>query len=280
MSYLNAVLRPLFDGLLYPFRNLPPIVGLVVVSAVVAVGMLFVFKATSNQDKLAAVKRRIHACLFEIRLFNDDLRAILRAQMEILRHNMTYLGLSTVPMLWMIVPLVLVIAQLQFHYGYAGLQAGKTALLDVALEDGWREKLADPGERPPITVEAPPDVRIESPAVWIPALNEMTWRVVPEREGNYELRVTVDGTSYSKSVVVSNRVVRRSPSRLAASLLDELIYPAEAPLPRDGPLRSISVTYPEVEVSVFGWHFHWLVVFFVLSIVFAFALRNRLGVTI
>ena len=80
MSYLNSILRVVFDGILFPFRGLPPLVGLVVVSLVAAIGMLLVFKATSNQDRLAAVKRSIHGCLFEIRLFNDDLRAIMRAQ--------------------------------------------------------------------------------------------------------------------------------------------------------------------------------------------------------
>jgi uncharacterized membrane protein (DUF106 family) len=134
MAYVNAVLRPLFDLLLAPFAGLPPIVSLLVVSLLTAVAMLVVFKRTSDQTALAAVKRRIHAGLFEIRLFNDDLRAILRAQGEILRHNLTYLRLSLVPMVWILPPLVLVIAQLQFHYGYEGLRPAEEALLRVDLK--------------------------------------------------------------------------------------------------------------------------------------------------
>jgi len=107
VNFVNGALRPLFDALLLPFRSLPPIVGLLVVSLVAAIGMLLVYKRTSNQDRLEAVKRQIHACLFEIRLFKDDVPAILRAQTEILRHNAKYLALSLVPMLWMIVPLTL-----------------------------------------------------------------------------------------------------------------------------------------------------------------------------
>jgi uncharacterized membrane protein (DUF106 family) len=99
MSYLNALLVPVFDAALIPFRSMPPLVGLAIVSLVTAVGMLVVFRRTSNQARLAEVKRSIHASLFEMRLFNDDLRAILRAQAEILRHNATYLRLSMVPML-------------------------------------------------------------------------------------------------------------------------------------------------------------------------------------
>src|SRR6185436_20005885 len=118
MAALNALLRAVFDAALHPFHALNPLVGLVVVSLSISIGMLLVYKATSAQTDLDAVKRRIHACLFEIRLFNDDLRAILHAQFEILRHNFTYLRLSFVPMLWMFVPLTLVFFQLESHYAY------------------------------------------------------------------------------------------------------------------------------------------------------------------
>jgi hypothetical protein len=131
---LNALLRPVFDALLSPFAALPAWVGLAVVSLVVSVAMLLVYKRLSNQTKLEQVKRQIYAGIFEIRLFNDDFRAILRAQGEILRHNLRYLGYSLVPMAWMLVPLLLVVAQLQFHYGYEGLKPGHPTLLKVKLK--------------------------------------------------------------------------------------------------------------------------------------------------
>jgi hypothetical protein len=98
MSYLNAALRLVFDLLLAPFAGGPPLLSLSLVALLVSILMLVVFKKTSNQEALAVVKRKIHAGIFEIRLFNDDLRAILRAQNEILRHNLTYLRLSLWPM--------------------------------------------------------------------------------------------------------------------------------------------------------------------------------------
>ena len=47
--------------------------------------LLGVVRLTSDQAALAAVKRQIQADLFEMRLFNDDLRALLRAQGAVLR---------------------------------------------------------------------------------------------------------------------------------------------------------------------------------------------------
>jgi hypothetical protein len=228
------------------------------------------------------VKRQIHACLFEIRLFSDDLPAILRAQMEILRHNFHYLRFSAVPMLWMLAPLVLVIAQLQFHYGYEGLKPGRDFLVKVQLQDGWAAGAGVAGgagpSRPAATLEAPAGLEIETPAVWIPTQRELAWRLRAKDWGDYALKLRLGAQEYSKTVQVSPDVRRRSPIRLAPGFLNELLYPAEDPLPKGSPVASISVGYTEASVSLFGWGLNWLVLFFILSVAFAFALRGPFGV--
>ena len=284
MILVNRALRAAFDRLLWPFHALPPIVGLVAVSLAVSIGMLYVFKWTSNQTKLEAVKRQIHACLFEIRLFRDDVPAILRAQAEILRHNSRYLALSLVPMLWMIVPLVFVIAQLQFHYGYRGLRPGEDFIVKVRLKEGWEGSGAaassQGSSRPAATLEAPAGVMVATPAVWMPAERELAWRLRAQEWGDYELKLRLGDEEYAKTAQVSAAVRRRSPVRLAGGLLNELLYPAEEPLPRDSPVASIALGYREDSISLFGWPAPWIVAFFALSVAFAFALRGRLGVTL
>jgi uncharacterized membrane protein (DUF106 family) len=274
VTVVNSGLRAVFDVLLAPFRSLPPLVGLLVVSLVVAVLMLLVFKKTSNQRRLEAVKRQIHASLFEIRLFSDDLPAILRAQGEILRHNVRYLGLSLVPMLVMLVPLVLVIAQLQFHYGYRGLRPDEEFLVKVQLKEGQAST------RPVATLEAPAGLAVVTPPVWIPSERELAWRLRAEQWGDYDLKLRLDDREYAKTAQVSPLVRRRSPARLEPTFLNLVLYPAEDPLPAESPVAAIAVGYPEVPVSVFGWPIGWIWLFFFLSIGFAFALRRRLGVTL
>ncbi len=292
MSWLNAPLRGLFDAVLFPFRSLHPWIGLGVLSALVGVAMLLLFKATSDQKRLEATKRQIFAGLFELRLFNDDFRAILRAQAYILRHNLRYLGLTLKPMLFALPPLVLVVAQLQFHYGYRGLAPGETTRLTVRLKEG-----AAAATRPRIDVEVPEGVRLDSAGVWAPAVRfeaglakrlfsgkrvvtfpEMTWRIAAERPGSYALRIMVEATPYDKTVVVSEAVVRRSPIRPAPSFVDQLIYPAEPPVPAEGPVAEIRLAYRDAGTWL-GIP-SWMIFFFVASLVFAYALKGRFGVTL
>lgn len=276
MSALNSVLRTLFDIVTSPLQGFPAIVGVALLSLVTAVGMLLVFRYASNQEKMVEVKTRIHACVFEIRLFNDDLRAILRAQAEILRHNGTYIGLTIKPMLVMIVPIVLLIAQMQFHYGYSGLEPGEDAVLTVF----FNEDMDGGSDKPEVHVEAPAGLAVETDSVWIPANREMSWRVGAEKSGEYELKIGWGSDVVTKSVLVSDAIARRSPNRLAPGFFNQLLYPAEDPLPQGSPIRSIELGYPDEDVDLFGFRLHWLIWFFLLSIVFAFSLRGVFGVTI
>lgn len=286
MEPVNVVLRALVSAFLYPFRGLPPLVGITVVSLVTAVAMLLVFKATSNQSAIAAVKRQIHASLFEIRLFNDDLRAILRAQRELLRHNARYLRYSLVPLVWMIVPFVLLIAQLQFHYGYEPVEPGRSVLVEAKLAEGWQD--GAPGEdvdgftKPVAHLSGSPGVRVETPTLWAPEIRELSWRVAVDEPGEHELAIDVAGERYTKLLdagAVRFAQDQISPIRPGRSFWQQLLYPAEPPLPA-GPVESITVSYQDADVWFLGWNTHWLIVFFILSIAFAFMLRNKFGVSI
>jgi hypothetical protein len=252
---------------------MPALLSLSAISLVTAILLLVVVRYTSDQRRIAAVKRDIRAGLFEIRLFSDDLRAILRAQGEILRHNLTYLRLSAVPLLWVAVPLVLLMGHLQAYYGYDGLRPGAAALVKVQIADGA-------GDRPDVRLAAPAGVRIDTPAVWIPSRREAVWRIAAEQPGEHELTVAIDGTAVTKRVSVGGGLARRSPYRLEPGLINWLLYPAEPALPRESLARSVEVTYAHRPIPLFGWELHWMVVFFVLTLAFAFLLRRPFGVVL
>lgn len=282
MSALNSLLRSLSDAVLAPFSGLSPLVGLAIVSLVLAVVMLLVFKKVSNQDQLERVKRQIHAGLFEIRLYNDDLAQIFRAQGAILKANGKYLALTLVPMVILLPLVVLISAQLQFYYGYTGLKPGVPTLVRVALKKGWEggSLPKDEAGKPGVRLEASPGLKVETPAVWAPALGEVAWRVVAETPGSYDLKILAGTETLTKTAISSPAVVRRSPFRPGTSFLDQLLYPSEPPIPEASPIAAIHLGYPEADVNLLGWKTHWMIAFIILSIVFALALRRVFGVTI
>jgi hypothetical protein len=278
MWFVNRPLGWVFDLIVLPFRGMPPIVGLSVISLVISVAMLIGFRALSDQDALDAVKRRIYGGIYEIRLYKDDLLTIFAAQAAVLRETWTYFKLSMVPMLWMMVPIVIVVIQLQFQYGYESLEPGQTALVKVELTEEGANRV-DETDGAGLSLDAPDGVRVETAAVWVPSLREAGWRIAADSPGEYELAVRIGEETVTKSVRVSGTTVLRSPIR-PSSLLDQVIYPAEAPVPRGSNVEAIRLDYADAEINMFGWHTHWIIAFFILTIVFAFALAKPMGVKI
>ena len=97
MTPLNRALTAVLDAVMAPLAWLPPMAGLVLLSLATAVAVLLAFKWTADQPALAAAKQAMQAAIFEMRLFNDDLVLLFRAQGEVVRHSLTYLRLSLAP---------------------------------------------------------------------------------------------------------------------------------------------------------------------------------------
>ncbi len=284
MATLNALLARIFDVLLAPFSGLHPLVGLTLISFLATVLILPIIKWTTDQDHMEAVKRRIKASLFEIRLFNDNALAIIRAFFDILRHNAAYMWVWRGTLFVLIAILLPIIAHLQFHYGYRGLQPGDTTLFEVDLNASYQET-----DKPNAELRVPEGLRLETPAVWVSPLDsnldgeprdgQLTWRLAAEEPGDYDVELVLNGESFVKKVQVSDKIARRSPVRPEPTFMAQLLYPAEAPMPAAGPIRQIEIKYPPADGGI-GWDIEiaWMVTFFLLTIVFALALKKPMGV--
>jgi hypothetical protein len=280
MQAINSAIGALLDALLWPFQAWP-LAGLTVVSLLVSLALLAAFKVTSNQRALAAAKRRMQANLFELRLFQDDPRLVLRVVGDLLRQQVVYLRYAFVPLVWVALPLAILAAHLQARYGYDGLRPGHAALVTVRMKaaGGGTTGAASHAARPDITLDAPSGLRIETPGVWAAPLRETAWRISAERDGDYELRISPGAAGATVAAAITKRVrvtpliAAQPTTRPSSSIWEQLWMPVEAPVPADSPIEAIDITYPERAIRVFGFPLHWLAVFVVLSTLFAFLFR-------
>lgn len=271
----NSVWGKVFEGLFWPFRGLNPWVGMVFIALLTGILMLIVFKSTSNQDGLRKAKNKIKAHLLELRLYKDSLALSLRAQGQILRANLRYIGYTIKPLLIMIVPLLLILIQLNFLFAYRSLNLGEQTLVKVELAENVNPLETD------INLLASAGLNVETPPLRIAEDHEIDWRISAAQEGIHRLAVNLDGQSFTKSVAVAqDSLTRIGPLKTRADVWQELMNPVDPPLPPESPIRSIKILYPPKNLSLFGWRIHWLVAYVLLSILFAFGLKGFFKVEI
>ncbi len=261
-----------FDALIGLFGGMHPLVGLSVVSMITGGVMLVVWKFTSNQKAIAASKAKISAYILEIRLFQENLGLQFAAQGKALRANFKYMSLAMPPMFVVLLPVVVILVQLDVRYQRRPLLPGETTILKVEVSEQ-----VDPAD---VVLTAPDGIVVETPPLRMDRLAEVDWRIRAEKEGEFDLVFDVAGQSIEKRIVVGNKLTRLAEGRDQAGILAVWMSPAEAPLPKDSPLRSISITYPDRDMKLMGIGMHWLLVFFVVSVAFGFAIKGVVGVEV
>ena len=275
MWIFNSVFGKIFEIIFIPFRNMSPWVGMIIISFLTSLLMLLVFRFTANQQGIRNVKDKIKAHLLEIRLFKDSIRISLMAQGNILRYNLKYIGYSAKPLLVMIIPLILILIQLNLWFGYSSLDPGQKAILKAEL-DADQSLL-----NTQFVIETPPGLEIESPALRIEEDNEVNWRLRATKPGIYELKLIINGQTLIKKVAVAQkRLSKISPLKIRRNFIDELFNPGEAPIPGNMPVKSIKIEYPDQPMNLFGWRIYWIIVYFALSIIFGFSFKGIFKVEI
>lgn len=276
MALLNNLMTILFNAVFAPFRGLDPIWSMLAVSLVTGVVMVWIFGKTSNQKAITAVKNRISGNLLAVRLFQDDIRVVLGINARILRYTGIYFLLSLVPMIYMLVPVLLLLTQLNLNFAYRSLEAGETVILTAKLRDAAAlEDLAN------IRLELPGGVVAETPGVreWGPRPS-VTWRLrVVEGPGG-DAVIRIGNEEVRKRIQIGKGWTAVSALRTGGGLWEQLLWPGEDPLPAGNNFRAVEIAYPELNLSLFGFSINWLVLFFILSLVFGFAFKDVLGVKI
>jgi len=271
MNIANSVITKVFEVLFWPLRFMPPLWALLVISVAAGMAMVWVFGHLSKQEQIGRVKDQIRGKLFGVRLFQHEIGVVLRLQRQILRHTVTYMGLSLLPMLILLIPVSLVIVQLNHHFAHRPLHPGERAMVKVTLSD------ASLFDRAPITLKPDRFYAVETPPVRIVSQREVTWRIRALQPGRHSLKVLVGDEEVEKDLVIGDAWGSVSTLR-PTQFFDSLLYPAEHRLdPRAG-ISAVQLTYPELPLTVFGWSLDWLVVFFIVSVIASFALKGLLGV--
>jgi len=247
-------------------------VSITLISAVIGLLLLIIFKYTSNQNKIGRVRDEIKAHLLAVKIFKDNISVTLRSPAAVFFCSFRLLFYSTVPMLVMIVPVVLILSQLGMWYQYRPLSLQDTATVKVLLNeraDGMPEVAL-------LTNDAAASVL---GPVKVQSKTEIYWRIKPLKAGSHTLMFRIGNETYKKQIVAGDGFMRISPVRPGHSLAELILYPLEKPFAGNSLVESISIAYPERKSHIYGTDW-WIAYFFAASMIAAFLCKPFINVRI
>ena len=135
VDLLNRLLTPLFDLVCWPFLAFAPIWALTAISLVTGVVMVWVFGKLSDQTTIKSIRETIRGNLIAVRLFQSDIGVMLRLQRRIFGDTFRYMRYALVPMVVLLVPVVMIMTQLNLRFAARPLEPGETALVKAYVRD-------------------------------------------------------------------------------------------------------------------------------------------------
>ncbi len=261
VELFNSIVTKLFSLLLAPLAGLPAIYGLLAVSVISGIMLLYIYGLVSNQGAIKRVKKRITAGIYESVLFRHDLALSLRAQAGMLLGGARYFALAVPPLAILLIPSLVILAQLNLRYGARPLSLNEPALVTVNFKNDealFETELTSNNSEITIT---PPLRDLDS--------NSVTWRINTPKEINsnsHSLKLLVNGVAAEKQVFIGKQP-EILPVETHTSPWWQFFYPGATVAPELKSLvQSISITYPEQEHRLAGVSLHWLIVFAIVSI--------------
>jgi hypothetical protein len=249
-----------------------PLVLVLIVSVVVGFLMVVVFRYTSDQKAIGRAKDQLKAHLLAVRLFQDQLPVVMRAYGRIFGGTARYLRLAFMPFLISLLPITFLIIQLDRYLGSTPLRISEPFLVEA--------KIADAAALDSVELTLPAGLKSSAPAVHVAKDQEVVWRLIAERDGQYDIQLTSAGQTVSKRLVVSPGLARLSAVRLRGQFWQRLLSSGEAALPASSPVQSIAVNYSDREINFGWWAWNWIVLFFVVSLIAGFIFKSALGIQV
>jgi uncharacterized membrane protein (DUF106 family) len=249
-----------------------PLSIVIIVSLVIGLLMVVLFGYTSDQKAIGIAKDQLKAHLLAVRLYRDQIPVVMGSYGKILRGTGRYLKLAFKPLLYVIIPITLLMVQIDRYLGQTPLPENTPFLLTVHMTAN--DAMND------VTLELPPEITMTAPPVHIPASNDIVWRLVGSKEGKYEVKISSGGQTAEKAVCVGTDLPRISTIRLRGQFWERMFSSAEPALPENSPIESISINYPDRDIQVAGYGMNWIWLFFILSMVAGFIFKELLGIQI
>jgi uncharacterized membrane protein (DUF106 family) len=273
LTGLNSVMNSVAGALFAPVAVLPGWLSITIISAVLGVLLLLIFKYTSNQKAIGNVRDAVNANLIAAWLFKDSISVTIKSQVKVFAASFKLLIYALIPMLVMIIPVSLILAQMGLWYQARPLSVSdEPVMVKLRLNE---------------SLQGFPLVRLEPSEVFqkttgpvkIVTKKEVLWELKPLKKGVQELVFDVDGEKYTKQFVVGDGFMKVSLMRPGMNLGDLFLHPLEKPFTKDSQVTSIEIVYPERASKVCGTDW-WIFYFFICSMVFAFAFKPFLNVRI
>jgi uncharacterized membrane protein (DUF106 family) len=253
MSFLDTIFNPVLG----PFLNMPPALGILLISFIITVVITVIYKFTTKQKEMHKIKKEMKDYQKQLKtLAKTDPKKAMAVQKKAMESNFAYMKHSLRSTLITFIPLILIFGWLNSHMAYEPVRPGESFTVTAAF-DKYYVGNATLTTTPDLTfVDAAQQEVKNGVAVW----------TLSGGAGAYSLIIRDPSHEYSKSVLITPEKKYDPPIQYYKGTAVQKITVGNK---RVWPFGSW--------FNIFGWHPGWLGTYIISSVAFSMLLRKILN---
>ncbi|MBU0459733.1 MAG: TMCO1/EMC3 family protein [Nanoarchaeota archaeon] len=269
MAFLDPILNPV----LLPLVQWNPFFAIVIISLLISLMIVFIYKWVTNQDEMKKLKEEQKEYQKKLKSLKNDPQEMMKVQKEAMKKNMAYMKHSFKPTLITFIPIILIFGWMNGHLAFESLNPGDTFSVTALFNEevtGEAEMILDEG----LIFSINENIGTVSEAKQV-INGDKTWYLKGEA-GEHFITVKVGEVEQTKKVLITN----------------ELEYEEQISVFDRSAVKQIKVNYEklkpvnewlssgdkEANFSLFGWEPGWLGWYIIFSLVFSMGLRKLLKI--
>ncbi len=235
-----------------------PTLLIIIVSVIISVIMVIVYKYMTDQNLMKQLKDEIKELQTEMKTLRDNPGKMSEVNKRAMETNMKYMMHSMKPTLITFIPIILIFGWLNGHIAYDPLIVGQEFSVELTFYDEIT------GEVMPITPEGLELINHETYTI---KDNKVRFVYAAVEAGQYPLQYQLGDKIWDNTVIVTQ---------------GERQYTGPLFQIKDKTLKTIQVSnekyHPFGSLSIFGWNPGWIALYITISLVCSLSLRKLLKV--
>ena len=114
LSFFDSILTVAFS----PILKLDPLLGIAIISFIIALFMAIIQKFTTNQNAMKALKEEMAAHNKEMKNHKDNPKKVMEIQKQVMQKNMEFMKHSFKPMIFTFIPIIIIFGWLNSNMAY------------------------------------------------------------------------------------------------------------------------------------------------------------------
>lgn len=252
MAFLDSIFNPV----LLPLMNKSPFLGILIISFILSVMVVLIYKYFTNQAEMKRLKEQQKEYQQKFKELKDRPDEMMKLQKEAMGKNFEYMKHSLKATLITMLPIILVFGWMNAHLAFEPIYPGETYSITAQFKEGVA------GEAELIVDES--GTELVSAALQ-PINSGVTWNLKGE-EGEHILTVKTGNAEQSKKVLITQELAVEMPVSFY----------------KHSDIEQIKINYNKLRplggFEFFGWQPGWLGLYIFFSIIFSIGLRKVMNV--